>query len=293
MTLQMLRYLVEAADAGTLRGAADACGVSQPTLSAQLAKLEDELDAILLERGRHGVRLTAAGQRALAHARSILHEVDRLRAACRTVAQPLAGPLHLGVIPTAGMYLMPRLLKAIQHHHPRAELHLREEVTAQLLHRLREGELDAAITSLPIEATTLTWCELLTEPFDAIVPADHALASRRRIARRDLQDVSLLLLEDGHCLREQTASFCQMPAGRRGIQATSVESLRQMVAGGLGCSLLPRMAVTGRHARAAGVVVIPIEPPAPTRKLVLVWRTSHAHFGALRQLARTLAAALQ
>ena len=298
MNFGSLRYLVAAAETGTFREAAAQCGVSQPTLSAQLAKLEDELDQLLLERGRRGVRLTEAGRQAVEHARAILASADRLREACRSCGEPLAGELRLGVIPTAGPYLMPTVLPAIRKAHPNTELYLQEEVTDQLLIHLRSSGLTAAVLSPPFDERGLATETLVDEPFYAIVPANHALARRSALSRDDLADARLLLLKHGHCLREQTAAFCRgaqgqsAPAGD-GFQASSVESLRQMVAAGVGCSILPAMAVRGRYAKMAGVKVVALEAPAPTRRLVLAWRQTHPHFGALRELARLMAAQLQ
>ena len=293
MTIQMLRYLVLAAETGTLRAAAEASGVTQPTLSSQLAKLESELDQTLLERDRQGVRPTPVGRRVIEHARAVLRETEALRSACRPRVHPLAGPLRLGVIPTVGTYVLPRLLPVLNHAYPETDLHLHEGVTASLVRMIKAGELDAALMSLPIEEPTLTHGKVLDEPFYAIVPSDHALAAHEKLDRKVLLESDLLLLAEGHCLREQTASFCQLPAQRRVIQATSVESLRLMVAGGLGCSILPRMAVTGKYARQAGVAVRPFAPPVPTRAVVLAWRKSHHEFGALRKLARRFGEAMR
>lgn len=292
MTIQMLRYLVLAAETGTLRAAAEASGVTQPTLSSQLAKLEDELDQTLLERDRRGVRPTPIGRRVVKRARAVLREVELLRSDCRAQTHPLAGPLRLGVIPTVGTYILPRLLPVLKRDYPETDLHLHENVTASLVRMIKAGDLDAALMSLPIEEVTLTHEKILDEPFFAIVPSGHALASHAELGRKALLGSDLLLLEEGHCLREQTASFCQLPAQHRVIQATSVESLRTMVAAGLGCSILPRMAVSGRYARQAGIAVRPFAPPVPTRAVVLVWRRSHHEFGALRKLAQRFGEAM-
>ena len=292
MTIQTLRYLVLAVDCGTLREAAEAAGVTQPTLSSQLAKLEDELDQILLERDWRGVRPTPIGRDVVARARVLLREAEQLRATCRPRAHPLAGTLRLGVIPTIGAYALPKLLPVLKRGYPETELHLHEGVTVALIRGMKAAELDAALMSLPIDDKTLTYEKMLDESFFAIVPSDHALAAHEKLDHDMLLDSDLLLLEEGHCLREQTASFCQLPASHRIIQATSVESLRIMVAAGLGCSILPRMAVAGRYARQAGVTVRPFAPPVPMRSVVLAWRTSHAQHGALRHLAKQFAGAL-
>ena len=288
-----LRYLVAVAETGTLRRAADACGVSQPTISAQLAKLEDELDQLLLERRGRGVALTPAGEQAVQHARRVLEAIEQMKQACRPKGAPLAGPFRLGVIPTAGPYLIPEMLPAVKRAFPETSVYLREEVTEELLGRLRDGELEAAVLSLPFETSGLATHELMREPFYAVVPADHPLAGRKSLGADDLMGTDLLLLEKGHCLREQTLQFCQASAGRDQLyQSTSVESLRQMVSIGIGCSVLPAMAVRGRHARTAGVRIIPIKRPRPERTMVLAWRKSFPAYGSVLRLAKVAAQAL-
>ncbi len=285
MNLRELEYLVAVAELGTMHAAAARCGVSQPTLSAQLARLEAELDCLLLERWRRGVRLTQAGREAVEHARRVLDAAAGLRRACRATAQPLAGPFRLGLIPTVGPYLTGELLPGIRRGYPNTELYLREEITASLLSRLINTQLDAAIVSPPIDQPALHLEPIGREPFYVIAPAEHPLASRRRVRVEELADQRLLLLEDGHCLREQTVALCRLNPDRSRYQASSVESLRQMVAAGLGVSILPQMAVRGRYARFAGVKVVPIAAPTPARSLALAFRKTHPEFGAIRQLA--------
>lgn len=297
-TLKDLEYLIAVAEAGSFRAAAQQCGISQPTLSTQLAKLEDALDRVLMERGRNGIALTTAGQVAVEHAQRVLDEAQQLKAACRATSDVLDGPFRLGVIPTAGPYMMPSLLPAIRSGWPEVQLHLREEITETLLSRLRHGELDAAILSRPFDETGLAAEPLIVEPFMAIVPASHAFAKRSKLGIDDLQNVTMLLLEAGHCLREQTAGFCvaKSVSNNEGagqlVQASSVESLRQMVAAGIGCSVLPQSAVKGRYAKMAGVTVVPLKPPVPSREMVLAWRQSHPAFGQVKLMGKAMTKAM-
>ena len=311
MNLASLRYLVEAADAGTLQAAARRLGVTQPTLSTQLSRLEAELDATLLERGPRGVRPTEAGRRVLAEAGPLLDAEARLRAAAREPGQPLAGDLRLGALPTIGPYAMPTLLPRLRAAYPGSRLLLREENTQTLLRRLAAGAhgagvtVDAALLATPLDAPGLHRVPVAREPLRAVLPSGHPLATGGGpVAVDALAAEPMLLLEDGHCLREQTVALCRRgggggPGGGSGSgsgggtrgpgdwDATSVESLRQMVAAGIGCAVLPEMAVAGRFARVAGVAVRPIRG-GPTRSLVLAFRESHPRFGALRKLGHAL-----
>jgi len=289
MTLKELEYLIAIAEAGTMHGAAERCGVSQPTLSTQVARLEDELDCLLFERGRLGTRLTDAGERALAHARQIFECVEQLRRDCRAREHALAGPLRLGLIPTIGPYVMPRLLPHIRKGYPCTNLFLREDVTQSLLDRLKRGELDAALVSRPIDEPSLQIEDIFHESFYVVAPQGHEVSSRKSVGANELSDLPLVLLEEGHCLREQTAWLCQLQPQKALYQASSVESLRQMVAAGIGITVLPEMAVQGRYARTTGVRVVPFQSPAPTRSVSLVFRKTHPEFGALVSFAKQLA----
>lgn len=301
VNLTSLRYLLEAVDAGTLQAAARRLGVSQPTLSTQLSRLEADLDATLLERGRRGVKATPAGQRVLGEAVALLDAAARVREAAREPGDALAGDLRLGALPTVGPYAMPRLLPRLRRAHPESRLLLREETTATLLRRLSAGSfeptraLDAALLALPLESPGLHLVPLLREPLWAVLPAEHPLAlSGGPVAVRDLAKEPMLLLEDGHCLTDQTVSLCRRAGqGRQAATpsdwaATSVESLRQMVAAEIGCAVLPEMAVAGRLGRVAGVAVRPLKE-GPTRDLVLAFRETHPRFGALLKLGRSMA----
>jgi LysR family hydrogen peroxide-inducible transcriptional activator len=285
MYFKDLTYLISLAEKGNFREAAEACQVSQPTLSVQLARLEAELNTLLIERGGRGAKLTTAGERAVPQAERVLREVRALRATCIDSADSLHGPFHLGVIATAGPYLLPKVLPAIRRSVPDAQLFLREDLTNDLLRRLLRGDLDAAIVSLPLDEPAITFAELFTEPFHAIVPIDHPLAKRKSIGPSELSSAPMLLLEHGHCLRGQTTDYCHLNRRPSFDQATSIESLKQMVAAGLGVAVVPAMSMQGRYARLAGVKVIRLKPPAPHRVLALAWRTGYPRSAACRQLA--------
>lgn len=296
MNLKDLTYLVAVADTGTVRAAAQRCGIAQPTLSIQLAKLEAELDCTLFERGRRGVTPTEQGLVAIEKARQIIDLVADLKQGCRHRGEPLAGPFKLGLIMTVGPYLMPDVLPMLRKHYPTTEFLLREDITPNLVARLKRGELDAAVLSRPVFDAGLHLFDFYEEPLRLIAPKDHPLAGTDPVTHAQLRKHRMLLLEDGHCLRDQTVSACRLftsgkPAPDE-VQATTVESLRQMVAAGIGVSVLPELAVRGRFARVAGVVTCNLEP-APRRVLTLATRDSHPAMGAIRELASALNQALK
>lgn len=301
MNTRDLEYVLALASAGHFGRAAAEVGVSQPTLSTQLARLESDLGVRLFERGLRGpeggpgVRVTPAGRRVVGRARRVLDEVEALRAEARLDPSRWAGPLRLGVIPTAGPYLMPHVLPVIGRRQPAAELLIREAQTRDLIDRLRLADLDAAIVSRPFEDDGLVSVPLCVEPFVVALPRGHRLAEWDAVELGDLRNEPLLLLEEGHCLRAQTMELCpgRPTRGGRGgasetFQASSLESLRQMVAAGIGATLLPQLSVKGRAARLRGVVYRPFTPPAPSRELVLIWRRSFPAGAVLAALGEAL-----
>jgi LysR family transcriptional regulator, hydrogen peroxide-inducible genes activator len=290
MYVKDLNYFLSLAQRRSFREAAEACGVSQPTLSVQLARLESELKTLLIERRGRGSRLTPAGERAVPHAARVLQEVLALRSACDDRGDQLQGPFHLGVIATAGPYILPHILPRIRRALPLMQPYLREDLTADLLRRLLRGDLDAAIVSLPLDEPALASMNLFSEAFQAIVPIHHPLAKRKQIGPEELGSASMLLLEHGHCLRGQTTDYCHFPSRPAYDQATSIESLKQMVAARLGCALVPALATQGRYARMAGIKVIPLKPPVPHRVLALAWRKHTPRAQSCRALAETLQA---
>jgi LysR family hydrogen peroxide-inducible transcriptional activator len=287
MNLRDLHYLVALADHKHFGRAAEASFVSQPTLSTQIRKLEDELGVALVERTPRKVLLTEAGQQIVARAREVLNEVEQIRRIARRDRDPGAGTLTLGIFPTLGPYLLPHVLGTIRERFPRLELLLVEEKTAELLQRLREGKLDAAILALPVHDDTLHAEFLFEEPFLLAAPEAHPLASRRKLKLDDLENQRLLLLEDGHCLRDQALEVCRMSGAdeKQGFRATSLETLRQMVAANVGVTLLPVLAVQPPIAPVGNVHLTPFRGRAPSRRIAMFWRKSSAIHEFLLQLS--------
>ncbi|MEM7626528.1 MAG: LysR substrate-binding domain-containing protein [Planctomycetota bacterium] len=289
MNVRDLEYALALRAAGQFGKAAQRCGVSQPTLSTQIAKLESSLGVRLFERGPRGVTATPVGERVLTKARGVLEAMEQLRAEACESAAVWRGPLRLGVIATAGPYVMPHVLPTITRHQPAAQLLIREGLTDSLLERLHHLELDAAIVSPPIASAGLVVEALGVEPFVLAVPRRHALAKRDAVRLADLADESLLLLEEGHCLRAQAIGFCPTDGRpQESFQASSLESLRQMVAAGIGPTLLPKLATVHNAPRLRGLVLRPFREPTPTRTLSLVWRRSSPRGPALRALAEAI-----
>lgn len=296
MNLRDLKYLVALADHRHFGKAAEASFVSQPTLSTQIRKLEEELGVALVERAPRKVMLTPAGREAAERARRIVAEVDQLKEAARRSQDPEAGTVRLGLFPTLGPYLLPHVIPRLRKRFPRLELLLIEDKSDHLLAQLVEGRLDAALLALPIHDDRLHAEFLFEEPFVLAVPDDHPLADRRVLTMDELHDLQLLLLEDGHCLRDQALDVCHLAGAseKSEFRATSLETLRQMVAAGVGATLLPVLSVKPPVAPSPNVRLIPFRPDAhgnlPHRRIALVWRRSSAMDGFLRQLAGQLKA---
>jgi LysR family hydrogen peroxide-inducible transcriptional activator len=295
MTLQELRYLVAVAEEGQVARAAERCHVGQPTLSTQLKKLEDTLGVQLFERGPRGLKPTAAGAPIIAQARIVLEEAQKLRELARTAQDPMAGALRVGAIPTLGPYLLPYLLPAIRKTYPKLRLLLSESLTAQLLEALHKHTLDAALLALPVAHAGLETMELFREPFELALPVGHRLAKKKHAQPQDLADENLLLLVEGHCLRDQALDVCgtSMRASREEVQATSLETLRQMVAAGIGCTLLPRLSTLGGARPDKRLIELrPFTAPEPARLIGLVWRVRGARAEAARRLGELIRAHL-
>jgi len=289
LKLKDLRYLVAVADTRHFGRAAERCFVSQPTLSTQLKKLEEYLGVQLIERQPKRVALTGAGEEIVARARRILESSDEVVTLARAHRDPLAGVLRIAMLPTIGPYLLPRVAREIRKALPRLDLRLYEYPTAAMLTRLRAGEIDLGILALPVDLDGLEARELYDEPFMVAVPATHALASRTSIRPQDLQAETLLLLEDGHCLRDQALAVCNQVGmhEKQDFRATSLETLRQMVATGAGITLL---ATHGAYRQARGVVVRPFARPAPARKIGGIWRKTTARHAAIDAVCTQIAA---
>jgi LysR family hydrogen peroxide-inducible transcriptional activator len=290
MTLRELRYLVALADQGHFGRAAEACHVSQPTLSTQLKKLEAYLGATLFERTNKTLRVTPIGEKIVAKARRVLVEADSIVELARVKAAPLTGPLNLGVIPTLSPYLLPWLLPALKDGYPDLRLIIHEDLTDHLLERLRTHKIDAAMLALPIEEDELETLALFDEPFFFACPPGHPLAGAETVRDTDLRAVHLLLLTDGHCLRDQALAVCgfdEAPPEDEGtdFRATSLETIRQMVAAGMGCTLLPAMALgSGQDHHLA---IRPLAGGA-SRRIGLVWRRTYPKAADLEDLAEVI-----
>jgi LysR family transcriptional regulator, hydrogen peroxide-inducible genes activator len=287
MNLRDLKYLVALADHKHFGRAATACFVSQPTLSTQIKKLEDELGVALVERAPRHVMLTPAGRDAAERARVIIAEVEQMKEAARRTQNPEAGTVRLGIFPTLGPYLLPHVVPSIRMRFPQLELLLVEEKTDVILRQLREGKLDAGVLALPLHDDQLHMDYLFEEPFLLAVPDGHALAKLERLSMGDLAHESLLLLEDGHCMRDQSLDVCHLAGAseKTGFRATSLETLRQMVAANVGITLLPMLAVKPPVAPSRDVHLLPFRDPPPTRRIAMVWRRSSAMSEFLEKLA--------
>lgn len=276
MNLRDLRYLVALAEHRHFGKAAAASFVSQPTLSTQIRKLEEELGTALIERSSRHVMLTPLGREIAERARLVLAQVDEMKQLARQAADPESGSLRLGLFPTLAPYLLPLVIPAINRRFPQLQLLLIEEKTRTLLTQLHEGRLDAAVLALPLHEDRLHVEFLFEEPFMLAVPDTHPLAAQPCVRLDDLNRESLLLLEDGHCLRDQALDVCQLAGAmeKPGFRATSLETLRQMVATGVGITLLPQLAVTPPAPVSTGIRLIRFAEPAPHRRIAMVWRKS-------------------
>jgi LysR family hydrogen peroxide-inducible transcriptional activator len=288
MNLRDLRYLVALADHKHFGHAAAASFVSQPTLSTQIRKLEEELGVSLVERAPRRVMLTPIGREIAERARRVIGEVTQMGELARRSRDPEAGTVRLGLFPTLAPYLLPHVLPGIRARFPRLELLLVEEKTDVILARLRDGRLDAGLLALPLHDDQLHVERLFEEPFVLAVPQTHPLAQRARpLALKDLDHEHLLLLEEGHCLRDQALDVCRLAGAdeRDGFRATSLETLRQMVAASVGITLLPMLAVQPPVPPSPDIRVLPFAGKAPSREIAMVWRKSSAMGDFLQQLA--------
>lgn len=289
MTLQELKYLVALADHGHFGRAADACFITQSTLSTQIRKLEDFLGVTLFDRSLKRVSPTPIGAEILAAARNVVEETERIRELAKQGKDPMARTLHLGVIPTLGPYYLPHALTLAHKTYPQLRLLLREEMTPQILQHLADGKLDAALLALPAMDETLRCEPLFYEPFFAAMPIDHALTKRSTLKVADIMSEKLLLLDEGHCLRDQALDVCGAGySNREEVRATSLETLRQMVGMGLGITLLPALAVDAAPRLSKKTVEIrPFKAPPPGRTIGLVWRRRAPFPETFERLAQT------
>ena len=299
---QQLRYLLALADHGHFGRAAAACAVTQSTLSAGIIALERQLDAGLLERGSAKRPVfTPLGLEVVERARQALSALEAVAETAAAARDPLSGPLRLGVIPTIGPFLLPRLMPALREAFPRLRLWLREDQTERLVAHLEAGRLDLLLLALPCACGDAETLAVAADPFLAALPAGHRLAARDRVPVGALAAERLLLLEDGHCLREHALDACGLPRGtlpaEEGFAATSLHTLVQMVASGLGVTLVPRLAVASGVLAGTPVEVRPLEAEdgaeaPPGRSLALAWRARSPRAGEFRDLAPAIAAAV-
>jgi LysR family transcriptional regulator, hydrogen peroxide-inducible genes activator len=295
-TLRQLRYLKLLADHGSFSRAAEAAHVTQPTLSAGIQELERTLGAPVVDRGRGGVVLTAVGEEAVRRGAAILAQAEDLVQAARAAGRPLTGRFRLGVIPTVAPFLLPRVLPLLRRRFPELKLFLREDQTGRLITGLREGALDAALIALPYDTTGLETAPVFEDELLAAFPANHPLTAQRRVAASGLVGEEMILLEDGHCLREHALAACGLETPPRSREpeaavfaATSLHTLVQMVGSGLGVSFLPAMAVEGGLTDGAPVSVRPLGADGARRSIVVAWRAGSSRGVEGRLLAETLA----
>jgi len=295
MNLKDLKYLVALADTGHFGKAAERSFVSQPTLSAQLKKLEEYLGVKLVERQPKNVQLTDVGKQVVIRARRMLDEGEEIISLARHNTDPFAGKLKLALIPTIGPYLLPRVMQKIRKALPQLGLMLYEHQTEPLVKRLRDGEIDVGIVALPIAHEGLESRALYEEAFTVALPNHHALAAKAAIKVQDLEGQTLLLLEDGHCLRDQALEVCSRINVREAedFRATSLETLRQMVVAGLGITLLPETAVESPFGSQRGLTIRQFAKPAPTRTVGAVWRKSSTREPAISAVCDVLAAVME
>ena len=287
MNLRDLKYLVAVAEHRHFGRAADACFVSQPTLSTQVKKLEETLGVVLFERSRRQVMLTEAGQAIVAQAGVVLKDVNELVRLADGHRDPLGGNFRLGIIPTVAPYLLPLVLAPVRRALPNLRVQLFEGQTANISAQLQEGELEAVVLALPVLEDDLEQVPLFEEPFYFAVPAGHPKAKRKAIREAELDGEQVLLLEDGHCLRDQALEICESrnAVENANFRATSIETLRQMVAAGVGVTLMPELAITRR----AGVRYIPFSNrKGPHRVVGICWRSSSPRTALLRELTKAL-----
>ena len=294
MTLTEHRYIVAVARERHFGRAAEACFVSQPTLSVAVKKLEEELDVKLFERGSNEVSVTPLGEEIIRQAQSVLEQAQSIKEIAKRGKDPLAGPLRLGVIYTIGLYLLPDLVRNAIDQVSQMPLMLQENFTARLLDMLRSGELDCAILAEPFPDTNLAVAPLYDEPFLVAVPRSHPMASNRRVNAEELKQETMLLLGTGHCFRDHVLEVCPEFARfssnaegiRKSFEGSSLETIKHMVAAGMGVTVVPQLSVPPEpHPH---IAYIPFEDPVPTRRVVLAWRRSFTRYEAIAALRNAI-----
>ncbi|WP_313704771.1 hydrogen peroxide-inducible genes activator [Massilia sp.] len=297
MTLTELKYIVAVARAKHFGHAAESCFVAQPTLSVAIKKLEDELGVTLFERGGSEVSVTPVGAQIVAQAERVLEQTAAIKELAKQNKDPLAGPLRLGVIYTIGPYLLPPLVKNLIDNVPQMPLVLQENFTVKLLELLRQGELDAAIMALPLPDHGMLMQTLYDEPFVVAMPKTHPWAKRKEIAADDLKAETMLLLGSGHCFRDQVLEVCPEMARfsspgngmQRTFEGSSLETIRHMVASGIGLTVLPRASVRDMQDPNGLLTFVPFSHPTPSRRVVIVWRKSFTRKAAIDAIVNAVA----
>ena len=298
MTLTELKYIVAVARARHFGHAAESCFVAQPTLSVAIKKLEDELGVVLFERGGSEVSVTPLGAQIVAQAERVLEQTAAIKELAKQNKDPLAGALRLGVIYTIGPYLLPPLVKNLIDNVPQMPLVLQENFTVRLLELLRQGELDAAIMALPLPDHGMSMQTLYDEPFVVAMPKSHPWAKRKEISAADLKTETMLLLGNGHCFRDQVLEVCPEMARfsspgngmQRTFEGSSLETIRHMVASGIGLTVLLRASVPDMHDKNGMLAFVPFMAPVPDRRVVIVWRKSFTRRAAIDAVCAAVAA---
>lgn len=290
-TLRQLRHLVALADHGHFGRAASAMAVTQSTLSASIKELETVLEAALVDRTRRQVVLTPLGQQTVERARRILGDTEALALAARAEREPLTGTIRMGVIPTIGPYLLPAVLPGLRRSYRGLQLYLVEDLTSRLLEQLHSGRLDVVLLALPYDCGNVESAPLFDDRFLLALPPDHPLVKERRVEPEQLRSEEVLLLRDGHCLREHALSVCHLADRRRteAFEATSLPTLVQMVDNGLGITPLPELAVDAGLLRGTSLVTRPLAAEEPSREIALVWRRGTGRRAEFLLLAKELA----
>jgi LysR family hydrogen peroxide-inducible transcriptional activator len=293
MTLRQLEYIVAVAQARHFGHAAEQCFVSQPTLSGQIHKLEEQLGVTLFERTNRSVALTPIGERIVQQAHLVLEQARTIEQIAQSHHDPLAGPLRLGAIPTLSPYLMPLILRPLRNAYPQMQLALFEEMTDRLLERLHDHTIDAALVATDESTTEFESWPLFDEPFWLAHPREHPFYYQETISRADLEATELLLLSEGHCLADQAMALCHMrerhePGELADLRASSLETILQLVGAGYGSTLVPALAMGGSWTTDNGIVARPLELPDAHRRIRLLFRASFPRRAALETLARVI-----
>ncbi|MBK1687451.1 LysR substrate-binding domain-containing protein [Rubrivivax gelatinosus] len=294
MTLTELKYIVAVARERHFGRAAEACFVSQPTLSVAIKKLEEELDVKLFERGASEVSVTPLGEEIVRQAQQVIEQAQSIREIAKRGKDPVSGPLRMGVIYTIGPYLLPDLVRSAIEHVPQMPLMIQENFTAKLLESLRTGELDCAIMAEPFPDTGMAVAPLYDEPFLAAVPRSHPLAARESVSAEELKTETMLLLGTGHCFRDHVLEVCPEYARfssdaegiRKSFEGSSLETIKYMVAAGMGVTVVPQLSLPAEPDR--HVAYIPFTEPVPTRRVVLVWRRTFTRYEAIAALRNAI-----